>query len=152
MLCLNPVCRPSKQEVRWGRSGSGGHMPPFSERPLLSLPAQGGWGRGVPHTQRSLRRQTLQGHPQSLYPVSQTLISFSFFFFIFLLSHPWHMEVPGLGVKSELQLPAYTTATAPPDLSSVCNLLHSSQQWLILNPLSKASDGTSTLMDTMSGS
>ena len=26
--------------------------------------------------------------------------------------HPWHMEVPGLGVRSELQLPAYTTATA----------------------------------------
>ena len=31
--------------------------------------------------------------------------------------HLWHMEVPRLGVKSELQLPAYTTATAMRDLS-----------------------------------
>ena len=30
------------------------------------------------------------------------------------------MEVPALGVKSELQLPAYTTAT--PDLNHVCDL------------------------------
>ena len=38
----------------------------------------------------------------------------------------WHMEVPRLGVQSELQLPAYTTATATPDLSRICNLHHSS--------------------------
>ena len=30
------------------------------------------------------------------------------------------MEVPGLGVESELQLPAYATATATPDPSHVC--------------------------------
>ena len=30
---------------------------------------------------------------------------------------PWHMEVPRLGVESELQLPAYTTATATQDPS-----------------------------------
>ena len=28
-----------------------------------------------------------------------------------------YMEVPMLGVESELQLPAYTTATVTPDLS-----------------------------------
>ena len=39
--------------------------------------------------------------------------------FWFLGLHLWHMEVPRLGVKSELQLPAYTTATATPDLSCV---------------------------------
>ena len=39
----------------------------------------------------------------------------TFFFFVFLGPHPWHMEVPRLGVKSELQLPAYTTATVTPD-------------------------------------
>ena len=33
----------------------------------------------------------------------------------FLGPHPWHMEVAGLGVESELQLPAYTTARAMPD-------------------------------------
>ena len=32
------------------------------------------------------------------------------------------MEVPRLGAETELQLPAYTTATAMPDLSSVCDL------------------------------
>ena len=37
-------------------------------------------------------------------------ILFSFFCFFGL--QPRHMEVPGLGVKSEPQLPAYTTATA----------------------------------------
>ena len=33
-------------------------------------------------------------------------------FFFFFLRHPWHMEVPRLGVESELLLPAYPTATA----------------------------------------
>ena len=31
------------------------------------------------------------------------------------------MEVPRMGVESELQLPAYTTATAMQDLSLICN-------------------------------
>ena len=43
----------------------------------------------------------------------------------FLGSHMQHMEVPRLGVESELQLPAYATATATWDLSHVCNLHHS---------------------------
>lgn len=30
--------------------------------------------------------------------------SFFFFLFVFLGPHPWHMEFPGLGVESELQL------------------------------------------------
>ena len=34
-----------------------------------------------------------------------------FFLFVFLVPYPQHMEVPRLGVKSELQLPAYTIAT-----------------------------------------
>ena len=52
--------------------------------------------------------------PPSLHP--------SCFFFLWL--HLWHMEVPRLGVKSELQLPAYTTATAmaTPELSHICDL------------------------------
>ena len=38
----------------------------------------------------------------------------SFFFFSFFLftAAPWHMEIPRLGMELELQLPAYTTATA----------------------------------------
>ena len=54
----------------------------------------------------------------------------------------WHMEVSRLGVKLELQLPAYTTATATQDLSHVCDLHYSSEQHQILNPLSKARDQT----------
>ena len=50
------------------------------------------------------------------------------------------MEFPRLGVKLELQLLAYTTATAMPDLSHVCDLHHSSWQHWILNPLSEARD------------
>ena len=50
------------------------------------------------------------------------------------------MEVPRLGVKSELQLLAYSRATAMLDPSRVCDPHHSSQQRQILNPLSKARD------------
>ena len=56
------------------------------------------------------------------------------------------MEIPGLGVKSELQLPAYTTATARQDPSHVCDLRHSSWQHQILNPVSEARDRTCNLM------
>ena len=69
-----------------------------------------------------------------------------FFFFCFLGPKPQCVEVPRLGVESELQLRAYTTATATPDLSRVCNLHHSSQQLWILNPLRKARDQTCILM------
>ena len=62
------------------------------------------------------------------------------------------MEVPSLGVESELPVPAYATATAMPGLSCICDLYHSSWQLWILNPLSEASDGPCILMDTMSGS
>ena len=37
----------------------------------------------------------------------------------FLGLHLWHMEIPRLGIKSELQLPTYATATVTQDLSSV---------------------------------
>ena len=69
-----------------------------------------------------------------------------FIYFCFLGLHLQHMEVLRLGVKSELQLPAYTTAT--PDLSSVCNLHHSSRHCRILNPLREARDRTCILIDT----
>ena len=58
------------------------------------------------------------------------------------------MEVPRLGNKLELKLLTYTTATAIPDLSRVCDLHHSSQQCQILNPLSGARDQTRIHMDT----
>ena len=48
----------------------------------------------------------------------------------FLGPHPWHMEVPRLGIDLELQLLAYTTATATQD-----------------PPLSEAKNRTHVLMD-----
>jgi len=50
--------------------------------------------------------------------------------------HMGHMEVPRLGVESEMPLPVYITATAMQDLSQLCR----SGQCLILNPLSKTRD------------
>ena len=50
------------------------------------------------------------------------------FSFCFLGPLLQHMEVPRLGVTSELQLPAYTTTTAMQDPSCVCDLHHSSWQ------------------------
>ena len=68
------------------------------------------------------------------------------FIYCFLGPHLRHMEVPWLGVKLELQLPAYATVTAMQDPSHVCYLHHRSQQCQILNPLSEAGDRTHNLM------
>ena len=61
------------------------------------------------------------------------------------------MEVPRLGVESELQLPgtaiATAAVTATRDPSHICELRHSSWQHRILNPLSEAKDQACILMD-----
>ena len=54
------------------------------------------------------------------------------YYFIFILFLWPHTEVPGLGVKWELQLLAYTTATATPDPRCFCELRCSLQQCRIL--------------------
>ena len=88
-------------------------------------------------------------------------IGFILLFFGFSGPHPWHMEVPRLGVKSELQLPAYTTATAMWDLSRVCYLHHNSHNarslthqarpgiepsysWIVVGFISTAPQGNSS--------
>ena len=77
----------------------------------------------------------------------QVFSFFSFSFsFCFLGPHPRHMEVPSLGVQSELQLLAYVTYTATPDLSHVFDLHHSSRQCQTHSPVSKARDRTCNLM------
>ena len=78
---------------------------------------------------------------------SECVSAFSFNYF-FLGPHVRHMEVPSLGVKSSVELTAYTIATAMLDLSQVCDLHHSLQQLRILKPLSEARDWTCILMDT----
>ena len=61
---------------------------------------------------------------------SESQIFFFFFsFFFFLGPHSRHMEVPRWGIKLELQLPAYATATATVlDPNFMYELHHSSQQ------------------------
>ena len=87
------------------------------------------------------------------YLIIQVILSPNYLFiylfvFCFLGLHLQHMEVPRLGVESELQLLAYPTAMAKSDLSRVHDLHHSPQQCCILNPPSEARDPTHILMDT----
>ena len=56
-----------------------------------------------------------------LFIIFQVLLQFFFWSSVFLGPQPWHMEGPRLGVESELQPPAYTTATAMRDLSHICD-------------------------------
>ena len=86
--------------------------------------------------------------------ISNSIFSlFLFVFFVclfvgFLGPCPQHMEVPRLWVKLELQLPAYTSARAMPDLNCICHLHHSSPQHWIFKPLSRARDQTHVFIDT----
>ena len=73
-------------------------------------------------------------------------------FILFLWPHLWHMEVPSLGIKLELQQQAYATVTAMLDLSHICDLHHSLWQQWILNPLSEVRNGTHILTETIAAS
>ena len=75
------------------------------------------------------------------------IMVFSFFFLFFLGPNMQYMEVPRLGIELELQLLAYTTATAMPDMNHICDLCCSLWQYQILNPLREARDGICILMD-----
>ena len=105
------------------------------------------------HTHTSLESNSWQSLLTCPLASFTSVLSFFFFFFFFFLTfvflgpHPRHMAVPRLGVQLELLLLAYTTTTAMPDPSCICNLHHSSQQRQILNPsLNKARDRTLNLM------
>ena len=70
-------------------------------------------------------------------------------FFFFLEPHPQQMEVPRLGVQSEVQLPDDTTDTATRDPSLICDLhTRAHGQCQIPNPLHEARERTHILMDT----
>ena len=95
---------------------------------------------------------SLGSYFSSINPPTSLLILFSnlmmmIIFLNFSGLHLQHTDVPILGAESELQLPAYTTATATQDPSHSCDLHHSSRQYLILNPLSEARDRTHIFMD-----
>ena len=66
-----------------------------------------------------------------------------FFLFLFFFLGPvqWHMEAGSQargGIRAILLV--YTTATAMPDPTRICNLHLSSQQRWIFNPLTEARD------------
>ena len=83
-----------------------------------------------------------------VYSVLQWTLEYIYLLCVCVLGpHQRHMVVIRLGVQSELKPLAYTTATAMPGSSHVCNLHHSSWQHWILKPLSKARDWTCILMD-----
>ena len=68
-----------------------------------------------------------------------------------LQPHLWHMEAPGPGAESELQLLVYTTAMATPDPSCIDNPHCRWRQRQIHNPLSEARGPTRILTETTSG-
>ena len=72
---------------------------------------------------------------------------FFFFFFLFFAPPPIYGSSQA-GVKLELQLPAYTTTMATPDLSHICKLHCRLRHCWILNPLNVARERTHILMDT----
>ena len=74
-------------------------------------------------------------------------LSLSLFFFLLFRAAHAALEIPRLGVESELQLLAYTTATETLDMSYMCDLHHSSWQHRVLNPLKEARDQTYILKD-----
>ena len=83
-------------------------------------------------------------------PIFMCLLVVFFFSFFFLGLHLQNMDVPRLGIRLELQLPAYTTAIVIPGPRCICDLnLHcSSWQCQILKLLSKARDRTCIPMYT----
>ena len=103
----------------------------------------------LPHNPLHSFLSSIQASFFSFFTSPLLIISFCVCMYVFSLSilHLQHMEVPRLEVQSEVQLPAYITATATPNLSHICALHHSSRQCQILNLLSKAKDQTHILMD-----
>ena len=73
----------------------------------------------------------------------------AFFLFCFLGLYVWHMKVPRLGVKSELHLLAYATATVMPDPSCIWDLHCSSWQCWIFNLQCETKNQTHILMVTI---
>ena len=95
------------------------------------------------------RQEHVQHIPEMRSCDSKILFLGSFFFQCYFCPHPQYMEVPRLGVESELQLLPCATAiaTATQDPSHVCDLHHRSRQHWILDPLREAGDRTHILID-----
>ena len=159
----------SQPRPREGQVRVGGHAADPLSRSRVStfapsLPVQGSFStprlpqsddQTLKHLTPELRGMLLC--PRAFCMLLQLFVNFRlgtiFYFFLFLLlfvvvvivflgPHLQHMEVPRLGVESELQLQAYDTAMAMLVLrlvlSCICDLHHSLWQPQILNPVSEA--------------
>ena len=69
-------------------------------------------------------------------------------FFLFTAT-PTAYGTPWARIQIRVAVAVYTTAKATRDPRRICNLCHSLWQCQILNPLSKARDGTHILKETM---
>ena len=76
-------------------------------------------------TKKKKSQVTPRSAQNSLGGFSDAVNSCKLFFFVFLWPHPQYLEVPGLGVESELHLLAYATATGTPDPSHIRDLRRS---------------------------
>ena len=61
-----------------------------------------------PGTQRGFQESAFE---RVMLTLTSQVLFLSFFLSCFSGTFLWHMEIPSIGVQSELQLPAYTTAT-----------------------------------------
>ena len=84
----------------------------------------------------------------SLYWCSTISITFIIIIIFSFRAAPTACRSCQIRVERELQLPAYSTATAKWDLSCICDLHHSSWQCWIPDPLREAGEQTCVLMDT----
>ena len=117
-------------------------------KPCSRVTGGGGGGGGewvVGMGSRELEKMPMEEAPTGSSWISEFIL---FLFPSFLGPHLWHMDVPRLGVEWELQLLAYTAATAMPDPSHLCDPHRSSQHCQILSPWSRARDRTHIFMDT----
>ena len=104
------------------------------------LVPQRGIPQSVPNMPPNINQKKLTGKAGAKSTIPSTLLgkisegcdSLVAIFFVFLL-------LPPRWVKSELQLPTYTTATTMPNPHHICDLYHSSWQHRILHPLSEGS-------------
>ena len=108
----------------------------------------GGKKQSKEHYWNNRKRQNMKQRLKYCINVKFLFFFFSFFFSFFAFQG-CAMTYGGsqLGVKLELQLLAYATATAMPDPSHICDLHQSTHQCRILNLLSKARDRSRNLMD-----
>ena len=105
----------------------------WAKDPALSLQQLGSlpWCRFNPWPRKfhMLQEQPKEKKKKTKGGRKHFIFTFFYFVFSFLGPHLQHMEVPYLGVQWELQLQAYSTATATWHTSYICDLHCSSCQY-----------------------